>query len=257
MNSWHDYMSSIATCRNVYDFMPVSFGFQALVSAPSVSAHLGTHLNIILDKCMETLRRYIRHHRHAYSARPFPSDLSSYRHNCLSFGPAPSDLCPNSTNVRLVNFNRALQLVSSRADHSATQFVQPLPCSIVASEAKNSLQPKGTGPMLLTRDEPHRQKPDTKWFVRFMEQCTSRNRSLVLALPAQIKASFHQRWNFSYYAASGATKTVGPSKLSNILKAIFFAGKPNIKFLERSWVVGPGNRIFLGFHDPILHYVAG
>jgi hypothetical protein len=27
--------------------------------------------------------------------------------------------------------------------------------------------------------------------------------------------------------------------------------------LERSWVVGPGNRIFLGFHDPILHYVAG
>lgn len=187
----------------------------------------------------------------------FPSDLSSYCHNCLPFGPTPSDLCPNSTNIRLVNFNRTTQLVPSRADHSATQLVQPLPCSIVASEAKNSLQPKGAGPMLLTRDEPHRQKPDTKWFMRFMEQCTRRNRSLALALPAQIKASFHQRWIFSYHAAGGATKTLGPSKFSNLLKATFFAGKPNIKFLERPWVVDPGNWILLGFHAPILHHVAG
>jgi hypothetical protein len=110
MNSWHDDMSRISTCRDVDGFMPISSAIQAIVSAPTISPNLRTYLNVVQDESMKTFRRTIRHHSHTYSARPFSPDFGGYRNNRLSLSPTPSDLCSNSTDIGFINFYRFHQL---------------------------------------------------------------------------------------------------------------------------------------------------
>jgi len=257
MNSWHDDMSRISTCRDVDGFMAISSAIQAIISAPTISPNLGTNLNVVQDESMKAFRRNIRHHCHTYSARPFSPDFGGYSNNRLSFSPTPSDLRSNSTNIGFINFDRPLQLVPSGSNHPSTQFVQPHPCSVVAPEAKNSLQAKSAGSMLLTGNEPHGEEPSPKWFVSLVEQCSCGNKSFTFALSAQEKASFHQRWILRCYPAGRAPETFRPSKFSDILEAVIFAAKPVIKFLKRSRVVSPGNWMNRCVHVPILQVVAG
>ena len=257
MNSWHDDMSRISTCRDIDGFMPKSSVIQAFVSAPTISPDLGTNLNVVQDESMETFRRNIGHHSHAYSARSFSSDFGGYRNNRLSLSPTPSGLCSNSTYIGFINFDRSMQLVPSSSNHPSPQFVKPLPCSVVAPKAENSLQAKSAGSVLLTGNKPHGEKPNTKRFVSLMKQCSCSNGSLAFALSAQEKASPHQGWIFRCYPAGRAPETFRPSKFSNILEAVVFGAKPVIKFLKRSRVVSPGNRVNRCVHEPILQVAAG
>ena len=257
MNSWHDNMSRISTCRDVYCYMTIPSAIQTFVSVPTISSNLETYMNVVQNEFMKTFGQDIRHHSHTYSARPSSPDFGGYCNNRFSICPTPSDLCSNSTKIGFINFDRAIQLVPSGLSHSTTQFVKPLPCSIVAPKTKNSLQPKCAGSMLLTGNEPHGEKPSAKRFASLMKQCSCCNRSLTLALSAQKNSSLNQRWIFRVYPAGRAPETFRPSKFGDILEAVFFAAKPVIKFLKRSWVVGPGDWVNRCVHTPILQVVAG
>lgn len=214
MNYWHDDMSRISTCRDVDGFMTISSAIQAIVSAPTISPNFRTNLNVVQDEAMKTFCRNIRHYSHTYSARPFSPDFGGYHNNHLSFSTTPSDLCSNTTYIDFINFDRPLQLVPSGTNHPSTQFVKPLPRSVVAPKAENSLQAKSAGSMLLTRNEPHGEKPSTKWFVSLVKQCPGGNRSLTFALSTQKKASPYQRWIFRCYPAGRAPETFRPSNFT-------------------------------------------
>ena len=102
-----------------------------------------------------------------------------------------ADSSPNAANIGFIHLNRSCQPVAARANHCATQFVEPIPCSIVTSEAKNPLKSEGTGSIFLTGYKPHGEKPGPKRLMRPMKQRSSCNGSLFLTFYAQKKPSPH------------------------------------------------------------------
>lgn len=59
--------------------------------------------------------------------------------------------------------------------------MQPTPCRLVATEAKNALKTESVDTVLLARYVPHCLEPDAQWLPSTFEDCARNHRSLVLA----------------------------------------------------------------------------
>jgi len=76
-----------------------------------------------------------------------------------------------------------------------------------------------------------------------MKQGSSSDRYLPFTFSAEKETTPHQRWLLGTESAIGTSKTFGPAKFRNIVKASTFAAKPFIKLLESSRIINAGNGV--------------
>ena len=192
VNSWHHNMSRVRACGDVGNNVLVSEPAKAVVTSPSVGMDLCSRHHVCRHESVKTGRGDVRNNGHSDSAGPTTSDFRAYGHNRFSFRTTPPDLFANTSEISFVDFNTAGQLLSTRAHHGPAQFMKPTPCRMVTTQPQNPLHTKRAGTVLLTRDEPYRQNPCTKGFVRSVKQSPGSNRSLPLTLSTKIKLPPHQ-----------------------------------------------------------------
>src|SRR5271157_953517 len=257
MNAWHNNMSRISTCRDVGDNMIVTQFLDALIPAPAISPDFSSRFHVIFNESVKARCGDIGNNGHAYSTRSTSPDFCCYGNNRLPLSTSPTDFSPTAANVCLIDFDGSGQLLSPRAHHRTTQFMEPSPRCIVAAKSENSLQTESACSMLLACQKPYGQKPGPQRFVRLVKQRSRSYRCLPFTFSAKKKAALHLRGFFRSISANGAAESFWPPKFGNVVKASLFAAKPFIKLLECSRIINARNRVSFFFHDHILRYVIG
>jgi len=255
MNTRHNHMGRISTCRDIRHNVPVSQSFYVGITTPSISVDFNSLLHVVHYKFIKARRRYIWNDRHAYSARATPANFCSDCNNGLSLSATTANFHPNTSDVGFINFSSARQLISSGAYHRATQLMEPSPCSIITAKTKNPLQSKSTLSMFLTRYKPHGEKPCSKGFVSSMKQRSRSNGRLPFTLPAKIETTPRQRRILTLKSTTWANETIRPSNFRNVVNASIFAAKPFIKLLECSRIISTGNGVLWLAHNRRLDLV--
>ncbi len=250
-------MSRISTCSEICHNMIEAQFLDSFIPVPAVSPDFSSHFHVIQKKFVKAHCGHIGNNRHAYSARTASPDFCCYGNNRLSLSTSPTDLRPTASNICLINFNGTGQLISTRAHHRTTQLMKPNPRCIVAAKSENPFQTESASSMLLACHEPHGKEPSSQGFVGLVKQCPRSYRCLPFTFSAKKEASPHHRGLFRGVSATGATESIWPPKLGNVVEAGIFATKPFLKLLERSRIINAGNRVSLLFHEHMLRYSAG
>jgi len=148
------------------------------------------------------------------------------------------------TPITVVHFHPPAQSFSSWPDHRATQFVQPCPRCLVATQPQNPLNPQGTGTCLLAGHQPDPTKPQRKRLVSILENGSGCNGRLKSARSTRYQPPI--RKPSPSIGISGTRKTIRPPEIKKVLPARLFRGKPAFEFQKRSGVI---------LHTTILYVV--
>jgi len=257
MNTRHNHMTRISTCRNVSHNMIVAQFLDTFISVPTISPDFSPHFHVTHNKIVKACRCHIRNNGHSYSTRATPPDFCRYGNNRLSLSTSTTDFRPAASNICFINFNSSGQLTSSRTNHCTAQFMEPNPCCIIAAKPENSFQSESVCSMLLARHKPHSKKPRSQRFMSLVKQRSRSYRCLPFTFSAEEETASHHRGCFRSISATGAAETFWPPKLGNVVEASVFATKPFIKLLECSRIICASNGMYSLFHDHMLHYVVG
>ena len=144
MNPWHNNMSWISAIRDIYHRMFVTHDLYPVIPRPAIRSKLGSSLHVIPDESPKAWRRQVGNLCHTNSTRATATHFRRYCNDRLSFSASATGLRPDSPDVCFVNFNFSGQLIPSGAHHRTTQFVKPIPCSIITAKTKDPFQAKST-----------------------------------------------------------------------------------------------------------------
>lgn len=125
-----------------------------------IRSYGAARLNGLSDKLMQRRPRYIRDTLKAYAANALSVFFSRHSDQGLIRRYPPHNAFFPCSPIGFINFNDAMQTVATRTNHRSTQLVQQHPCRLIASDPKSALQPQSADSVLLTRDMPHRSKPE-------------------------------------------------------------------------------------------------
>jgi len=232
------------------ELMDVTFGFQWFVAQPCIGAYDTTAFYAVLDKRNQAVGRCIWYGAHSDSTNSFPVFLSGNYNQCLTFRLTASDAFFWAAKIGFVNLNSSNKTVAPRSNHCASQFVKPSPCSLVATQTQDTLEPERISAGFLTRYKPHSLKPSTQWLPRSLKDCTGGSRCLPLASCASQKASGGCPSFIS--TTTRAAKAIGPPKALQIVNARFFGRKPTVKFLKRPRIINSADWVEIMAHHYIL-----
>jgi len=250
-------MGRISAIRDICYSMFVAHNLYTVIPRPCIRSKLGSPLDVVTDESPQRWCRQVRDLCHANSTRTTTTHFRGDCNDCLSISTSTANLGSDSSEVFFIYFNGAGQLIPSGAHHSTTQFMKPIPCSIITAKAKDPFQSESAGSVFLTRHKPHSKKPRPKRFVTAMKQCSSSNGRLPFTFSTKEKTAPHQRGVVCFFSTTGANKPFRPSKFRDICNASIIVAKPLIKFLKCSRIINARNRVSCLFHDRILHLVAG
>jgi integrase len=116
--------------------------------------------------------------RHARAARRSVAVLDGDRDDRLARSAAPVLAGPRSTDVPLIDLDRAAEQLAAGQHHRASQLVQPLPGGLVAAQAQHARQPQGADAALVD-DVPDCRKPALQRQPAGMKDRPRRHRALV------------------------------------------------------------------------------
>ena len=154
---------------------------------------------------------------------------------CFAFGTTTAFSWLFSTHIGLVDFYQTTQLISAGPYHRATKFLQPLPSSVIAAQAKNSLQSESICPIFLTSDVPHSTKPKPQGFPSAMKNSSGGDRSLRSTSNAMEKTPICSP--SARFSAMRANKALRPSQCSEVFDTSGLRAKPFLKLKQVPWVI--------------------
>lgn len=152
-----------------------------------------------------------------------------------------------ASKVKLVYFEIARKLFSSRADRAATELLQPLPSSFITSQTEQLLQVDSIYARLSGAEPPQRLKPRRQWLSRRVKDGSCCYRLMVFTGTANIEPS--GAFPVTGISTPGTRKSSRPSKSKKIFKASWFIGEASIKFQLVLWEVF-GNIKFVHLWPP-------
>ncbi len=164
--------------------MLVAKFFEISVGRRSVAVNQRSWSNSLLDERHQTLVVALSNLPDPYPPKSLwveHFDCNSDQHFAgvtLSANRTDRILAVGDRKVRLIDFDLAMQQISTRPDHSPAQAVQHGPCSFIASKAKNTLQTQCTDAVFLVGDVPNSGEPNAKFSARPVEDGAGRHRCL-------------------------------------------------------------------------------
>ena len=244
MNPWQQLGSRALASTKKANFMNVAFRTDTSVSVPSICMYDTTGFDAGQQKRLQIRRRGIWSSGHAYPADSLTVFFSRNHNHRFGTHMAATNPFLRGTPITVVYLHPSTQFFSSWPDHRPTQFVQPCPRCLVATQSQNPLNPQGTGACLLAGHQPDPTKPQHERLVGVLEDGSSRNGCLKPARGTRDQSP-SRKPSFSI-TTSGTSKTIGPPEIKKVLPARLFRGKPALEFQKRSGVV---------LHTTILYVV--
>jgi hypothetical protein len=232
------------------ELMDVTFPFQWFVAQPCIGAYDAATFYDVLDKGNQAVGRGIWYGAHSDSTNSFSVFLSGDYNQGLPFRLTAPNALFWAAKIGFVNLNSSNKAVAPKSNHCAPQFVNPSPCSLVATQTQDALEPERISTGLLARYKPHSLKPSMQRLPCSLKNCASCSRCLPLAGCASQKAS-GGRPSFTS-TTSRATKAVRPPKALQIVNARFISRKPTVKFLKCPRIINPADRVEIMAHHYIL-----
>lgn len=175
--------------------------------------------------------------------RPIPGpSLGGHDHQSLLHIEAAGQALFQPTQRAFIDLDPARQHISSRSDHSATQLVQHGPGGLVLFQPQHTLQPQGTGSVLLRRYPPHGTKPNRQRNARVLENGPCGERGLPSTLGALPSFS---HWPSFLGSTAWTAKPGRPSQPRQVHATGFFRG-------EFCFQLHHISRILFALHQGIL-----
>jgi hypothetical protein len=230
---WQQIFTDVGLLTN--DVVVISQALQLAVATPAIRSHHSGWLDTILDRSFQTLCRGIEYSVEADSPDAVPVLLGYDKHQCLAHRTTATFPWLLSTKVRFIDFYHARETVSPRPYHGGAQFVQPRPRGSVTTKAQGPLQAKRADSVFLVRYVPHCPEPQQQRFARILEDSARCDRSLEMTVRAMVQSSLSLPRVL--VLATGAAKTIRPSKLKKIVSTRLIGAKSLFKFHQCSRVV--------------------
>ena len=174
VNSRHDFVSWIGAATDHGDLMLISTRRQPGIAFPSIGMDYRPGRDRTLDEGKKAVRRDILDALKANATGTAAILFGCNSNDGFVLGFSTACALFGAAHIGFVNLDSPRQKVSSWPDHCPAQFVQPGPGRLVAAQPEFSLQAEGADAVLLTGDEPHRQKPHSQRLARILEHGTSR-----------------------------------------------------------------------------------
>ncbi len=257
MNAGHTDVCRIPGVRKNNSIMFEPTFRHAVVSAPSVSQNLGTGLGNVTHKRHKAGIRDVRNPTHSHPPETIGRmNLHCNYHDLLPLASTPSFAsCFTAANIRFVHFDAATKTIPTWPNHGVSEFMQPGPSGLIASQTQNTFQPQGACPVFLTGHKPNRGEPRAQGNPRSLEDRSRRGRNLSTAQPT-MQVTARGRPRFGLLPASRTHKSVRPPASQQIPAACLVVGKPFQKLLIRPRVVLSRNRLWARIHSD-EHYLWG
>src|ERR1035437_45351 len=204
-----------------------------------------TRFDALCNEALQTLSRGVGHAPQADATDLAPIFLCGNHDQGLAamFPPLPTFFL--SSPVHLIHFHASSKPIPIRPHHRPPQLVQPRPSRLVAAKTQHSLEPQGTGAVLLRGHPPDRSKPHRQGLVGILKDGAGCDGYL---MPARGAFQPHLRYRPSLGVVTARTpETFRPTQSAEILSASLVGSKPPLEFSQI-----PGKL----FHGP-KHYPWG
>jgi len=145
------------------------------------------------------------------------------------------DLTYASPAENLTSGSWPLQRLATGADHRASQFMQPGPSGLIASQTQEPLEALGAAAGLLGADPPHGSKPDAQRLARAVHDGPSGQRDLASTGAAHQQISLVDPGLSP--AAHPAAEAVRPAYAKQVLLVGFLGAKALIELAQGGRVV--------------------
>jgi len=227
MNGGHTDVGRIPGVRQSNPLMSITGLGQCVVATPSICQNLGALFDNVTNERHETVAGHVRNPAHSHPSEPLRRlNFNRDNHSLFPFAATPSFAAHMAaTNIGLIHFNAAAELIPTRSHHGVPQFVQPCPCGLIAPQAKNALQSQSTRAVFLAGHKPHRGKPSSQGHPCTLKNGACSYRDLASA-PPTMKVTPARRPRFSFRAALCTLKPIWPAATRKIATACRFIGKP-------------------------------
>jgi hypothetical protein len=214
--------------------MSISEPIQSAVSGPVIGPNYTARHHHSLDCFTQALCRSIRYAAKTNASNPVPVLLGRDQHQNLSSGPATTLTRFTAANIGFINFHGTSKVIPARADHGATQLMQPGPRGTIAPKPQNTLKAQCTDPRLLIDYVPHRLKPKFQRFPGILKNGPCSYGGLKITRSASIQTTVHDPKSFK--TTPWTSKTFRPSQSRQIIDTGLFRGKFFFKFLHSSGI---------------------
>jgi hypothetical protein len=216
--------------------MAVSTLADALIAEPCVRVHYAAGLYRLFDERLQAIGRCVPNSAHSNSSESSPPDLFNCDHDQGSFFQIPATFAFHaSAPVGFVNLDVSRQSLTSWANHSPTELVEPGPCGSVRCQAQYSLQSESARAGLLTGYPPHGSEPRSQRRPGILKDAASGYRSLPSAGRALKEAC--PDWPCFAMTAFRALKAIRPPQAVKVRAARFLGRKFGFKFSQGSGIL--------------------
>jgi len=226
MHPWHHFGRLLPAMGNLNDHAAIAI--HASVSLPIVCQKYASRFYRFSNKGVDAFGASIYYPAHPNPSSPLTIFLRSHNNHC--FVNHTASMTPRlwRTDKRFINFNFSPESFSSRCNHGTAQFVQPSPRRNIAAQPQNSLDRQGTGSGFLAGHSPDGPKPQDQGLTAILKNRASRDRSLIVALPANHQSSLCQAEGSVCTARTD--KTIWPSQGQDIFATSLIGRKTAFKF---------------------------
>ena len=204
-------------CCLTDDPVPVPEGLEPIVAIPIISLDCSPLFHRFLDSPFQALCRRVHYLFQPDPSCDFPILLRGNKNQCLAFGSTASLSRLLPTDIHFVHLNCAREPVPLWPDHCPSQFVQPRPGCLIASQSKNSLQAQSTCPILLARYPPDYPKPQNQRLPCPLKKCSCNHRGLMRTCRALKQRTF--QFPSLAVTTDRAPEAFRPTQLKQILAA--------------------------------------
>lgn len=160
---------------------------KSIVAFPTVSQNLAAGNDITFDKRQQLSRTAIVNDLQPKAPKFVSLSLNSYSHFAFMVSAATAFAATFTTKVELIGFNLSRQGLAVRENCAGSELLQPAPSSAIAAKTKHFLQGNSINARLAGRKPPQGLEPNGQRFFSPVQDRTRGDRSLFLALSAQIE----------------------------------------------------------------------
>ena len=137
--------------------------------------------------------------------------------------------------ICFIDSDDTTQSILNWSHHSTAQFMQPLPCRMIASHTQKALQSKSISAIFLVCYMPHRTKPDWQWLTSSVQDSSLSHRGMC----STFRTMEQSPASLPYFLCLTlkTKKVIRPSQLLEILQAGGQGAKLFLKFHQCTWVI--------------------
>lgn len=205
----------------------VTLGRKSSISGPTIRLHQCAWFHAFFHGLGQTRRRRVWHTLETDTSKPTIGYFHGNEDQRLTSGSTASLAGLRAADVRLIYLYRSRKPVAPRAYHCTPQFMEPSPSGAVTAQTQVALQSDCANAVLPACHMPYCPEPHMERFVRVLKNGPGRYRSLIIAVPATVKASFGVPSLAG--TASGTPKATRPAQFRQVLKAGFFRSEALFK----------------------------